>query len=156
MLGSTMVFSALPAYAQDSNTNHPNFFQGLIDAIAQKFGLKKTQVQNVITDYQNQQKQLRLTNLQQRQKSRLDQLVSQGKITQDQENLILNKLQELQNNRQNWKNLTPDQRKTAMQKQRTDLQNWAKQNNIDLKYLYSFRMGKGMMGMRGKGWTKPN
>ena len=94
-------------------------------------------------------------NMQQREKSRLDKLVSQGQITTDQENLILSKQQELQNNRQNWKNLTSDQRKTAMQQERTDLQNWAKSNNIDPKYILGFGMGmRSMGGIRGKNWVK--
>lgn len=150
VFGSSML-GALPVYAQSSNTTQPNFFQGLINFIAQKFGLDKTQVQAAVTDYHNQQKQSRQAKMQQREKARLDQLVSQGKITKDQENLILNKLQEIQNNRQNWRNLSADQRKTAMQQERTDLQNWAKQNNINLQYL----MGFGRMGpKRGWGWNK--
>lgn len=79
-------------------------------------------------------------------------LVSQNKITQDQENLILDKLQELRTNRQNWKNLTSDQRKTALQQEKMDLQSWAKQNNIDPKYLLFGHIGR-MGGMRGA-WGK--
>ena len=90
--------------------------------------------------------------MQNREKSRLDKLVSAGSITQDQENLIISKFQELRLNRQNWKSLTPDQRKTAITQQQTDLQSWAKQNNIDPKYLLFGKMGprSGMRGISGK------
>ena len=77
--------------------------------------------------------------LQTKLKQRLDKAVSDGKLTGAQEQLILDKVKELEAKRQqdlqNWKNLTPEQRKSAMQEQKTDLENWAKQNNIDLKYL---------------------
>lgn len=73
IVGSAVI-GVVPVFAQTTgNTIHPNFFQSLIDAIAQKFGLDKTQVQNVVTDYQNQQKQTMQANAQQREKSRLDQ-----------------------------------------------------------------------------------
>ncbi len=154
IIGSSII-GVSPAFAQTSNTGstiHPNFLQGIIDAIAQKFGLDKTQVQSVITYYQNSQKANFQSNMQNREKSRLDKLVSAGNITQDQEKLILAKFQELQSSRQNWKSLTPDQRKAAMMQQKTDLQNWAKQNNIDPKYLLFGKMHPrgGMRGIWGK------
>jgi hypothetical protein len=47
--------------------------------------------------------------------------------------------------------MTPEQRKAAMEAEKTDLENWAKQNNIDMKYLFGGDMkGRGMKMMMMK------
>lgn len=62
----------------------------------------------------------------------LAQLVKDGKITEDQKNKILNKTKELQ---------------TQHEAKKTELEKWAKDNNIDLQY---FRFGHVMRGFRLK------
>ncbi len=138
ILGAT-AFGATQVLAQ--NNNQPSFVQQL----AQKLGIDQSKVQQAVDQIKQDHKGQMQTNFQ----SKLDQLVKDGKITQQQEQLILNKFQELSQNKQNWKNLTPDQRKAQMQQQRQDMQTWAQQNNIDLKSIFG---GNGMM--RGMGWKK--
>lgn len=76
--------------------------------------------------------------------SRLSALVTQGKITADQKKLIEDKLKQVFDQKQkiktDWKNMTQAQRKAARLKEKTDLQNWAKQNGIDIKYLFGYGM----------------
>ncbi len=140
------------AYAQDTNTTHTNFFQGLIQMIAQKFGLDKNQVQSVVNDYKQGQKQNMQQNMQNREKARLDKLVKAGKITGDQETAILNELAVLRAkyNPADMKNETPDQRKTQAQSMQAEFKSWAQSQGIDPNIVGAFGMGKGMMGRRGQ------
>ena len=124
----------------------------LVQMIAQKFGLNQSDVQSVVDQYrQNRQSQMEA-----QFKTRLDQDVTAGKITAAQETLIINERQTLAANRQsqmaNFKNMTQAQRQAAMQQNKQDVTTWAKQNNIDIQYLYG---GFGRMGM-GRGFGSGN
>jgi hypothetical protein len=117
----------------------------LIQKIADKFKLNKTDVQTVFDQDRQEKQATKETQYQ----ARLDQLVKDGKITKAQEKLILDKHKELESKRrsefQNKQNLTADQRKAEMQQERTDLNTWATNNGIDIRYL----MGGFGMGMHG-------
>lgn len=125
-----VLLTAVPAFAQ---TTTPK--QSLIQEIASKFGLNVSDVQSVFDSHKAQMH----TQMEAKEKARLDKLVSTGKLTAAQEQLILDKRKELETKRQqdaaNFKSMTPAQRKAAMDAQKTDLENWAKQNGIDIKYL---------------------
>jgi pyruvate/2-oxoglutarate dehydrogenase complex dihydrolipoamide dehydrogenase (E3) component len=87
--------------------------------------------------------------------SQLQAIVNKGKITEQQKQLILTKHKELtsqmETNIQSLKDKTPAERKAALQKQKTDIETWAKQNNIDVKYLFGgFGMKMGRMHMMKK------
>ena len=145
LIGITLL-GAASVYAQSSGQ-----YSNLVSMIAQKFNLKQADVQAVFDSARAQQK----TNMQNKFNANLDQAVKDGKLTEAQKQLILQKRQELQNARQNLKNMTADQRKAAMSQQKTDLQNWAKANGIDIKYLFGFGGRMGGMGMKGaSGWEK--
>lgn len=148
---AVMAWGATSIYAHgwggaDQNT--------LVQRLVQKFGLKTADVQSVFdTVHEERQAQM-----EQKIADRLDTFVKDGKITEAQKKLILAKHEELQKNReadlQAWQNLTPEERRTKMDAQHTDLENWAKQNNIDVQYVLGFgrEMGRGMgrgMGMNG-------
>lgn len=137
---------ATTAFAQTSNSQ--NAVPSLVSEIASKFNLNKSDVQGVFDQHRKEVMAKQETNYE----NYLANLVSQGKITEEQKQLILNKHNELitqmQNNKSNFKNLTPAQRMQQMQATRQDLQNWAKQNNIDIKYLHPFGFARGF-GRRG-------
>jgi hypothetical protein len=139
-------FGVKGAVAQDVQ----NGYTSLIQKIADKFHLNKDDVKAVF----DQERADRMKQMETQYEARLDQLVKDGKINDAQKQLILAKHKELIANRQsamqNFKTMTPDQRKAAMDQQHQDLQNWAKQNNIPLQYL----MGGRGMGMMGKGHWK--
>jgi hypothetical protein len=103
----------------------------------------------------DQHRQQMQSNMEQKYEQHLDQLVKDGKITDAQKQLILAKhkeiVQKMQSNKDSFKNMTADQRKQAMQQEKTDLENWAKQNNIDLKYVVG---GFGMRMHKFKGMNK--
>jgi hypothetical protein len=141
LLTSTTIF------AQDA-VNGQNPMSSLVAKIADKFGLKKEDVQAVFdTDRQERQQEM-----QTKYEEQLSQDVTDKKITEAQKQLIIAKNKELETNRQakmeSTKNMTDDERKTAMEKERTELESWAKTNGIDLKYLMG---GMGMGGHGGPG-----
>lgn len=76
--------------------------------------------------------------------TRLSALVTQGKITAVQKQLIEDKLKQVFDQKQltkaDWKKMTWAERKAARLKELTDLQNWAKQNGIDPTYLFGHKM----------------
>lgn len=140
------VMSSTPAYAQDASGQNP--FQTLVQQLADKFGLKKDDVQAVFDAHRDEMKADR----EKRQEDRLSTLVSEGKITESQKALILQKTKELQAKKESFQNLSRDEIRTKMQKERADLEKWAKDNNIDLQYVlgpfgHGFHMGF-RMGMK--------
>lgn len=128
-----------------------NPFSGLAQTLATKFGLSQSDVQSAITAYMQQQKGNRQQNMAQMQKKRLDQLVSQGKITSAQETAILDELASLknQNNPISFQNMTQAQRQQAMQDQKNAITSWANSKGINPAYVMPFGGGR-----RG-GWHKP-
>ncbi|MCL4384090.1 hypothetical protein M1116_01415 [Patescibacteria group bacterium] len=130
-VGASRVFAQTPAPA----------FSTLVQRIAQRFGLKESDVQSVFDQYKNDLQSRRQAALD----SRLDADVKNGTITAAQKTLIENKLtqlqQERQTDRQNWANLTPQQRRQKLQSEHQDLQNWASQNHLNLQLLFP---GRGM------------
>ncbi len=161
VLVSGMFFVAPTAYAQTTNsTSHGNFFQGLIQYIAQKFGLDKTQVQSAVNSYQAQNKAnitprptLTTQQIQDNDKSRLDKLVTQGKITPSQEQAILGELSSLRSkyNLSNMQSLTPQERQSQFQSMQNDIKTWATTQGINPSYVMMFGMG----GPRGRGMRGP-
>ncbi|MCL5970623.1 MAG: hypothetical protein M1450_03935 [Patescibacteria group bacterium] len=152
IFGSTF-FAVMPAYASNGSFGGGNFFSGLIQFIANKFGLDQNQVKSAVTDYRNQQKQNIQAKMQNREKVRLDQLVKDGKITSDQEKAILNEIAALRTkyNPANIKGETLKQRQQNLQNMQNDWKNWASQQKIDPNLIRPFGRGERMSGFRGRG-----
>lgn len=116
----------------------------LIDKLVSAFKLNKTDVQKVFTDYRGERQAEMLTKI----TEKLSALVKEGKITEAQKTLILNKHKELQAERQSdqskWQSMTPAERMAEKAKRMSELEAWAKANNIDLKYVVGFGEGPGM------------
>jgi hypothetical protein len=147
-LSAGMLWGATQVLAKDANEAP---YASLVQKIADKFNLNKSDVQAVFDEHYQEQR----AKMEAKFADRLDQLVNDGKITEAQKQLIIAKHKELEASRQSMfesmKDKTPEERKTAMEAERKALEDWAKQNNIDLKYVMpGHGMGKGM-GMRGFG-----
>lgn len=145
-LGAGVAHAA--ATSTNDNTNHP--MSKLVDAIATKFNLDKSQVQQVFDD----QKAAMDAERDDQVKDELAQLVKDGKLTQTQADAITAKRAELEKNREanrdTMKDKTASERKTAMEAERTALEQWAKDNGIDTQYLkYVFGHGPGGPGGPG-------
>ena len=114
---------------------------GLVTAIADKFHLNKDEVQQVF----DQQRQQMTAQHQADIKTRLDQGVASGSITQTQEDLIVAKQAEIHAFMQTLKDMVPADRQAAIKKEMADVQQWVKDNAIPAQFM---RME---MGMRGHG-----
>lgn len=154
------IFGTSRVLAQNTNGNP---FSTIVEKIANKFGLKKEDVQAVF----DQDRLERRTEMETKYLTQLDQLVKDGKITEVQKQLIINKHKEIQADSQSkiqsMQGKTAEERKAAMEEKRTKmeaqrkaLEDWAKQNGIDPQYVIGFGIGRfgGMRGMKG-GWDKP-
>lgn len=113
-----------------------NGFSNLAQAIAEKFNLNENDVQSFLT-------QFRQTNRQNTLKTRLDSLVSSGKITTGQETAIINELEFLKTKymanpgKQNFKDMA------------TEFNTWLKSQNIDPSLIPMFKLRMGMHKMMG-------
>lgn len=121
----------------------------LITKIAQKFGLKEADVKAVFDEEMAAHK----ADMQAKMQDHLTTLVTEGKITEAQKQLIISKRAEMESARaaemDSLKDKTPAQRKALMDQKRSELEAWAKTNGIDLKYLMP--MGHGLGGRGGHG-----
>lgn len=141
--------------AQNTNSNR---FSTLVQKIADRFGLRKEDVQTVF----DQDRENRQTQMEAKYLAQLDQLVKDGKITEAQKQLIINKRKEMETNRQlemqSMQGKTQEERKalmeaskTKMETERKTLEDWATQNGIDVKYLMG-GFGRGHFGGMKGGW----
>ncbi|MGA2967695.1 MAG: hypothetical protein ABSD69_00790 [Candidatus Levyibacteriota bacterium] len=171
-LVTTALFIAPSAFAQSTTgNNHLNFFQGLIQFIEQKFGLSQPQVQSAVNQYKSQVKAtirprptLTPAQIQAQEQTRLDKLVSSGKITSAQESAILAELSAL-NSQYPLAGLTGTQRRTQMQAMQATLKAWAQSQGININYVMPFagmggpggpRGTNGMGGFRGRFGPRPS
>ena len=114
----------------------------LASEIASAFHLNQGDVQKVIDQHRGEMQTYR----QEQDKTRLDQAVTDGKITSDQETKILDEQKVIQSDMASIKDKTGTDRKTAMDAERTKIQQWAKDNHIPLHYLAPFGIGRHGMG----------
>lgn len=121
-------FGAIKASAQANNGQYPLIIQKL----AEKFGLKQEDIKSVFDQVRTD----RVTQMQTKFDDYLSQAVKDGKLTEAQKQLILQKRQEIQAQRQTNMN--------NHQNLRSSLSDWAKQNNIPIQYLFGgIGMGRG-------------
>lgn len=150
-------------YANSVAGQDNNPMNSLVNAIAEKFNLNVSDVQQVFDEHRQEmqaqrQEQMaeKQSEMQQKFEERLNQAVTDGKLTQEQANLIIAKKAELEAQRQNLQNGTPEENKEAMQEHRDELKQWAEDNNIPLQYfMFAGPGGLGHMG-RGFGGQMPD
>lgn len=134
------------ASAATSNSTDPQ--QSIIDKLATKFNLNKADVQKVFDEDRSAHEAARSAEV----KTKLDQLVKDGKITQAQEDKLIAKAKELQStheaNREKFKSMTEDERKSAMKSERDSLKQWLSDNGLTEEYgRYLMGRGGGPKGM---------
>ncbi|MBP7760384.1 hypothetical protein KA093_01165 [Candidatus Saccharibacteria bacterium] len=123
--------------------NRNDHMSSLVDALANKFNLNKSDVKAVF-DANREQMQAQH---EQEIKDKIAQLVKDGKLTQAQADALNAKRAELQKereaNRTADQDLTRDQRKAKMDERRTALEAWLKEQGIDAHYRYLLMGGHG-------------
>ncbi|MBI4080915.1 MAG: hypothetical protein HY430_04055 [Candidatus Levybacteria bacterium] len=130
VLGVTM----LGAVSVSAQTTNPN--ADIVTKIAQKFGLKESDVQTVFDEVRTQH----FTQNQARFEEYLTQAVKDGKLTEVQKQAVLAKHKELfekkSASREAFMNMTAEQRKAEKEKLHADMKAWADANGIDLQYVF--------------------
>ncbi len=141
----------LHSVSADAAKQSTNPMASLRDAIATKFNLNKDEVQKVIDEQHSKMEADRTEQV----KTELSKLVTDKKISQDQMDKILAKRTEMEKTREAnhdaMQNKTDSERKTAMEKERADLETWAKSHNIHTEYLRYVMGGPGGRGHGNKG-----
>jgi hypothetical protein len=129
-------------YADSETKDAGNPMGGLISAIASKFDLDSSEVQQV---FDEQRAKMRAQS-EQDFEDRLDEAVKGGSITSVQAELIKKKRAELEQSRETLKSgmegKTANERRDAMKQEKDDLKQWAADNGIPVRYLM-------MVGGRG-------
>lgn len=127
----------------NANTKEGPFHSALVEKIAQRFNLNKDDVEKVFDENRDEVQK----NMQANFEKRLDDAVSRGEITKEQKEAIIKKRAELQaqfeGNRDKIRDMTPAERKAQFENHRAEIEKWAKDNGIDLKYLIG-GIGRGM------------
>jgi len=143
MLAAAVVYGTSNVFAEDDNL----YPQTMVQKIAERFGLDENDVEAVFDEMHAEHH----AELQMRFEERLDKAVEDGLITEEQKQLILDKHEELQAERQanmeSFRNLTPEERQEKMAAQKAELDNWAQENGIDLELLVGPGMMHGPAGM---------
>ncbi len=129
------------ANAQERQWSKGSFAQ----AIAEKFNLDQTQVEEVMQDFHQQNMEVRQQEMQTRLEERLDQAVAEGKLTDAQRYAILEKHEEMHDKMEELRDqdLSPDEMHEQMADIRDEMEVWAQEQGIDFDLF--MRMGKQMM-----------
>ncbi|HUW22360.1 MAG TPA: hypothetical protein VMW41_06890 [Candidatus Bathyarchaeia archaeon] len=136
-------YGTAKAFAANGNGNYPP----IIDKLVERFGLNREEVQKVFDEERTQRQQQMQANFEER----LNQAVSEGKITEEQKKAIIAKKAEMQAECEGFKDLSLEERKTKMEEYKKEMESWAQENGIDLSLIPMF-LGRGPhRGFGGRG-----
>ncbi len=114
-------------------------YESVVQKLADQFDLNKDEVEDVFEQHRKERREMR----EERRMERLDDAVKNGKITEEQKALILEKRKELQKE--------AVEKRGEFRKHREEMRKWAKDNNIDL-YLFGREHRGGHFGHFRSGW----
>jgi hypothetical protein len=123
-------------YAEGENTPFPPMIQGIVD----RFNLNGDEVRDYLSEQHEAIKAEREAELEER----LAEAVLEGKITEEQKNALIAKMEEHRANMGTVRGLTGEEQRTAMEAHREEMHTWAEEQGIDLTTL-----NLGHMGPRG-------
>ena len=129
--------------AEETN-NYPPIVQKLVE----RFGLNEDEVKAVFDEARQERHQERLAHFEEG----LNQAVADGKITQEQKELILAKKEEMRAKHEEMRSLSWEERRTAMEQQKEEMKTWAEENGIDSTQLFPFGPKGFFGGHFGPGW----
>lgn len=129
---SVAAFGTMSTFAQ-SSVQDPH--ASIIQKLVHKFNLNEDEVKAVFEE----ERVAMQTKMQAQFEEKLNQAVTDGKLTEEQKKLILAKHEELKQQRETMmkemKNLTDEERRAKMEEHRASLEAWAEENDIDMEYL---------------------
>lgn len=131
------------AVANIAKAEDTDSYPSIVQKLAEKFNLNLADVEAVF----DEDREERHAEMETTYEKRLSHLVSDGKITEQQKDVILEKHREMEANRQaNWQEMqtmSEAERKSKMEEEQQVLKDWASQYGIDLDYLLPFGMIRG-------------
>ena len=151
LLTATVVGGGLFAVSANAATNTGD--DTLATKIATKFNLNKDEVQTVVTEFRTEKQAEHQAERKIRVEERLTQAVKDGKLTEAQKTKIIEYMASQESFFESLKDKTDEERKTAMETHKAEVQKWATDNGIDAQYLMpggpGHRGGPGGGMMRG-------
>jgi len=129
----------------DFNSMHGSLAQ----KIAEQFNLNQDEVTAVFEEHREENREQRMNQKGERLNNRLNQVVADGKITEDQKNAIIAKKEEMRASHEKYENLSKEEVRIKREEHREEFKQWAEENGIDLGLL-----GKGPGMGHGKGFRK--
>lgn len=104
---------------------------GFIEALSEKFNLNQDEVDTFLEE----QKAARQEERKGEREEQLNQLVSEGKLTEDQKAALITKMEENQAereaNREEFQNMTREERQVERQEHREEMDQWFEEQGID-------------------------
>lgn len=125
----------------------------LVQLIAEKFGLNQDEVQTVFDEHHQAMEEQRQQEMQQGLEEKLAQAVTDGKITEEQKQAVLEKHQWVRSQMEALKDLDEEERHVKMDEIREQVKTWAEENGIDLSEIIIF--GEGPRGGHGGPMGRP-
>lgn len=154
------MFLVVGVYAASAVSKKFAQYPPVVDKLAKRFDLNVDEVKKVF----DEERKDHFTQHKARLDEYLDQAVKNKSIIAKQKGAIIKKMDELKLKMDDIKSASPEKRWESMQKLRTEIEKWAKDNKIDLKnimpgyggFMHSpgghFRGMKGMRGFMGGGF----
>jgi len=117
----------------------------IVQRLVERFGLDENEVREVFSEIHDEQQMDR----QIRFEENLEDAFTNGEITAEQRQAILEKHAEIMDqqqsrNKEDFPNMTHEERQAFYEARRAEMDSWAEENGIDLKYF----LGKGHSGFR--------
>jgi hypothetical protein len=116
-----------------------DFSNPVVERLAERFDLNEDEVQAVfdaVRDEKHAEMQVLF-------EERLDELVSDGTLTEEQKQAFLDKRDEMRSGKGEYRDLSHEERMAVKEANRVEMQVWAEENGIDLSVLKQ-ELGKGM------------
>ena len=104
----------------------------LVERFAERFDLDPDE----IMDFFDELKEERLADAEERFEDRLDELVEDGKISEDQKEAILDKKEEHKNFKEELEDMTISEAREAIKDMHEELKDWAEENDLELKNFF--------------------
>lgn len=109
--------------------NNGNSHSPLLERIAEKFDLDIDEVKDFLRELKEERKV--------GMEERLDELVEDGKITDNQKEAILEKKEELETLKEELKDMKASEARKAMKEIKEEFKDWIEKNDLELKYFFS-------------------
>lgn len=129
--------SANNVFAQNAMQSN---YSSVINKLSERFNLNKDDVIKVFEEVRSERQAIMLRDFE----DRLNQAVNDGKITQDQKKMILerhNEMRATMNELKN-KNLSKEEFRQEMQKIHSEFRDWAEKNGININALFGKRISE--------------